>query len=104
MPDGTTLSALAPPLSPQQKRFRARWVSPLLRRILLVNALPLALAGGGAAVSRPVPERPAGSAGRRRCVSRRGSSPARWARARCASTDRTIRSWCRKSLARCCAG
>ena len=24
-------------------RFRQRWVSPLLRRILLVNALPLAL-------------------------------------------------------------
>jgi two-component system, OmpR family, sensor histidine kinase ChvG len=43
MPDGTTLSALAPPALPQQRRFRARWVSPLLRRILLVNALPLAL-------------------------------------------------------------
>src|SRR5579862_2758437 len=43
MPDGTTLSALAPAAAPQQKRFHARWVSPLLRRILLVNALPLAL-------------------------------------------------------------
>src|ERR1700730_16054706 len=43
MPDGSTLSALAPPAVSQQKRFRARWVSPLLRRILLVNALPLAL-------------------------------------------------------------
>jgi two-component system sensor histidine kinase ChvG len=43
MPDGTTLSALAPPAVSQQKRFRTRWVSPLLRRILLVNALPLAL-------------------------------------------------------------
>ena len=43
MPDGTTLTALAPPAVPQQKRFRAQWVSPLLRRILLVNALPLAL-------------------------------------------------------------
>src|SRR5215475_1112125 len=43
MPDGATLAALAPPAAPQQKRFRARWVSPLLRRILLVNALPLAL-------------------------------------------------------------
>ncbi|HLW79035.1 MAG TPA: sensor N-terminal transmembrane domain-containing protein, partial [Terriglobia bacterium] len=44
MPDGLTLSALAPPAaSQQQRRFRARWVSPLLRRILLVNALPLAL-------------------------------------------------------------
>src|SRR5579862_9730470 len=43
MPDGTTLTALAPAAAPQQKRFRARWVSPLLRRILLVNALPLAL-------------------------------------------------------------
>src|SRR3954447_25512502 len=43
MPDGSTLSVLAPPAVPQQKRFRQRWVSPLLRRILLVNALPLAL-------------------------------------------------------------
>ena len=43
MPDGTTISALAPPAVSQQKRFRTRWVSPLLRRILLVNALPLAL-------------------------------------------------------------
>ena len=43
MPDGGTLSALAPPAVSQQKRFRTRWVSPLLRRILLVNALPLAL-------------------------------------------------------------
>ena len=43
MPDGTTLTALAPPSVSQPKRFRTRWVSPLLRRILLVNALPLAL-------------------------------------------------------------
>ena len=43
MPDGTTLTALAPPVVSQPRRFRARWVSPLLRRILLVNALPLAL-------------------------------------------------------------
>src|ERR1700748_195337 len=43
MPDGISLSALAPPAASQRKRFRARWVSPLLRRILLVNALPLAL-------------------------------------------------------------
>src|SRR3954468_13872195 len=43
MPDGSSLTALAPPAAPQQKRFRASWVSPLLRRILLVNALPLAL-------------------------------------------------------------
>jgi len=43
MPDGSALTALAPAAAPQQKRFRARWVSPLLRRILLVNALPLAL-------------------------------------------------------------
>jgi two-component system sensor histidine kinase ChvG len=43
MPDGVTLTALAPPAVPRQRRFRARWVSPLLRRILLVNALPLAL-------------------------------------------------------------
>ncbi|HEY7581432.1 MAG TPA: stimulus-sensing domain-containing protein [Acetobacteraceae bacterium] len=44
MPDGSTLTALAAPAVPQQRRFRTRrWVSPLLRRILLVNALPLAL-------------------------------------------------------------
>src|ERR1700741_234377 len=43
MHDGATIGALAPPAVPQQKRFRARWVSPLLRRILMVNALPLAL-------------------------------------------------------------
>src|SRR5215469_16589031 len=43
MPDGTTLSALAPPAPREQRRFRVRWVSPLLRRILLVNALPLVL-------------------------------------------------------------
>src|SRR5215813_5266865 len=43
MPDGTTLTALSPPAVPQPRRFRTRWVSPLLRRILLVNALPLAL-------------------------------------------------------------
>ena len=43
MPDGTTLTALAPASVSQPKRFRTRWVSPLLRRILLVNALPLAL-------------------------------------------------------------
>jgi two-component system sensor histidine kinase ChvG len=43
MPDGTTLTALASPPASLPKRFRTRWVSPLLRRILLVNALPLAL-------------------------------------------------------------
>src|SRR3954468_19028937 len=44
MPDGSTLTGLAPPAVPQPRRFRARrWVSPLLRRILLVNALPLVL-------------------------------------------------------------
>src|ERR1700757_3113237 len=44
LPDGITLTALTPPAVTQQhRRFRARWVSPLLRRILLVNALPLAL-------------------------------------------------------------
>jgi two-component system sensor histidine kinase ChvG len=31
------------PLSAAAPRFRQSWVSPLLRRILLVNALPLAL-------------------------------------------------------------
>jgi two-component system, OmpR family, sensor histidine kinase ChvG len=43
VPDGGSLSALSPPATSQPDRFRARWVSPLLRRILLVNALPLAL-------------------------------------------------------------
>ena len=42
MPDGTNLGALAPD-AVEDKRFRQRLVSPLLRRILLVNALPLAL-------------------------------------------------------------
>ena len=43
MPDGTTLGGLSPQAAVQPKRFRQSWVSPLLRRILLVNALPLAL-------------------------------------------------------------
>ncbi len=42
MPDGTNLGALSPD-GAVDKRFRQRLVSPLLRRILLVNALPLAL-------------------------------------------------------------
>jgi two-component system sensor histidine kinase ChvG len=42
MPDGTNLGALTPDVA-VDKRFRHRLVSPLLRRILLVNALPLAL-------------------------------------------------------------
>ncbi len=42
MPDGTALARLVPPAA-ARTRFRQRWVSPLLRRILLVNALPLAL-------------------------------------------------------------
>jgi len=43
LPDGTTLGSLSPQAAVQPKRFRQSWVSPLLRRILLVNALPLAL-------------------------------------------------------------
>jgi two-component system sensor histidine kinase ChvG len=43
MPDGSAVSGIAPPAPLQSRRFRPRWVSPLLRRILLVNALPLAL-------------------------------------------------------------
>ena len=42
MPDGGFLSGLTGAATPA-RRFRQRWVSPLLRRILLVNALPLAL-------------------------------------------------------------
>jgi len=43
VPDGASLSGLSPPAASQPRRFRPRWVSPLLRRILLVNALPLIL-------------------------------------------------------------
>ena len=43
MPDGASLAAGALIPRGQPRRFRQRWVSPLLRRILLVNALPLAL-------------------------------------------------------------
>jgi two-component system sensor histidine kinase ChvG len=42
LPDGGLLSGLSRSKAPA-RRFRQRWVSPLLRRILLVNALPLAL-------------------------------------------------------------
>lgn len=44
MPDGGTISGVKlPTRGTVRPRFRQRWVSPLLRRILLVNALPLAL-------------------------------------------------------------
>jgi two-component system sensor histidine kinase ChvG len=44
VPDGSTISGVKPPTrGTVRPRFRQRWVSPLLRRILLVNALPLAL-------------------------------------------------------------
>ncbi|MGE0221714.1 MAG: stimulus-sensing domain-containing protein [Acetobacteraceae bacterium] len=42
MPDGSSFTGHKPQSAARQ-RFRQRWVSPLLRRILLVNALPLAL-------------------------------------------------------------
>ena len=42
MPDGMTAIGIGTSPGARQ-RFRERWVSPLLRRILLVNALPLAL-------------------------------------------------------------
>jgi two-component system sensor histidine kinase ChvG len=42
VPDGTNLTGVATPPG-LARRFRQGWVSPLLRRILLVNALPLAL-------------------------------------------------------------
>jgi two-component system sensor histidine kinase ChvG len=42
LPDGALLSGLTRSTAPIA-RFRQRWVSPLLRRILSVNALPLAL-------------------------------------------------------------
>ena len=43
MPDGSAVSGLAKPKVSPPRRFRRRWVSPLLRRILLVNILPLVL-------------------------------------------------------------
>ena len=43
MPDGTAVGGLAKPKVTPHRRFRRHWVSPLLRRILLVNALPLVL-------------------------------------------------------------
>jgi two-component system sensor histidine kinase ChvG len=43
LPDGGTVPALTPTTRDTVRRLRQRWVSPLLRRILLVNALPLAL-------------------------------------------------------------
>ncbi len=43
MPDGDNLTTPQAAPSGQTLRFRDGWVSPLLRRILLVNALPLAL-------------------------------------------------------------
>ena len=43
MPDGATFAGAKPRGRGTARPFRQRWVSPLLRRILLVNALPLAL-------------------------------------------------------------
>ena len=43
MPDGGYALRADPRRLAPIRRFRQRWVSPLLRRILLVNALPLAL-------------------------------------------------------------
>lgn len=42
MPDGAKISGMTNPAT-DQRWSRQRWVSPLLRRILMVNALPLAL-------------------------------------------------------------
>ena len=43
MPGGATFAGVNPNQTGPSPRYRQRWVSPLLRRILLVNALPLAL-------------------------------------------------------------
>jgi two-component system sensor histidine kinase ChvG len=43
VPDGGAIAGLTPIKRTPLRRFRQRWVSPLLRRILMVNALPLAL-------------------------------------------------------------
>src|SRR5215213_6057034 len=43
MPDSGVLPVPVAPADTRPKRRRSRWVSPLLRRILVVNAVPLAL-------------------------------------------------------------
>jgi len=43
VPDGSAVGGLSRPKVSAPRRYRARWVSPLLRRILLVNVLPLVL-------------------------------------------------------------
>jgi two-component system sensor histidine kinase ChvG len=43
MPDSGVLPQTLHPVAAADKPFRFRWVSPLLRRILLVNAMPLVL-------------------------------------------------------------
>jgi len=43
VPDGSAVGGLSMPKVTPRRRYRARWVSPLLRRILLVNVLPLVL-------------------------------------------------------------
>jgi two-component system sensor histidine kinase ChvG len=43
MPDSGIPPAPTKPAAASRRRFRGRWVSPLLQRVLLVNALPLAL-------------------------------------------------------------
>jgi two-component system sensor histidine kinase ChvG len=43
VPDGGSIAGLPLTKHGPPRRFRQRWVSPLLRRILLVNALPLVL-------------------------------------------------------------
>ncbi len=43
VPEGASITVVGGRARGSPRRFRQRWVSPLLRRILLVNALPLAL-------------------------------------------------------------
>lgn len=43
MPHGGNIAGASRRASAPPRRFRQRWISPLLRRILLVNALPLVL-------------------------------------------------------------
>ena len=80
------------------------WVSPLLRRILLVNALPLALLVVGAAVSRPVPERACWRPRSRRLREQARIYAGALGESAVRTTDRTIPSWCRIWRGRCCAG
>ena len=103
MPDGTAVSALSPPAASQPTALPPRWVSPLLRRILLVNALPLVLLVA-ALLYLDQYQNGLLEARSPRCANRRGSSPARWGRARSPSPIPRTRSSSPTWRGRCCTG